>query len=1115
MQYLDSLKQELERTYGIASEARKQGYDPADEVEIKIAKDVASRVEALVGPPGIAKVIRDMEEAGVAREDIAFKLAAGIAGGEIIHGQTEQLIEQAVRTSIGVLTEGMLVAPTEGISKVKVRSNPDGTSYVAVYFTGPIRSAGGTVAALAVALADYARKVAKIGDYRATDAEIERYAEEMNIYEARASHLQYKPPDEDVKWIAKNCPVCIDGDPTEDAEVSVYRDLPRVETNRVRGGVPLVMCEGIAQKAMKVYRYSKKFGLGWDWLEKLIKVKRKESAVEIKPDWTYLEGLVAGRPVFAYPSTKGGFRLRYGKSRTNGLMAKNIHPATMVLLDDFTAVGTHNKIERPGKGAIMSGCDSIEPPLVRLKDGSVLKVRSTLQAKGLRRDVEMILFMGDMLVNYGDFLKSGHPLMPSGWCEEWWAEECKAKNVQPKAFQGAKEAFEFSKNYGVPLHPEYTYFWHDIDANKMKALAYWLAKAEARFDAGELRELSVPMGAEKTVLEELGVEHRVADGKVRLDADQAFTVISCLGLAVSASGGLSTERFDSVYAEDKKALALASELSGLEIKAKAPVYIGARMGRPEKAKEREMEGKVHSLFPTGSPKNRSFTKMYRVLRAKEEKSVYADAARFICPNCKNISTYRRCELCGTRTIAQNTCKACGAHTVKSEHCGPALPYDNRPIAVASLVEMLKKQFGMLPEDIRGVKGLSSSAKIPERLEKGFFRAKHEVYVFKDGTCRFDATDIPITHFRPRELMVSVQKLRELGYAKDWLGNELESEEQIVPLRPQDIIISEYGAEYFMRVTKFMDDMLVGVYNMKPFYNIEKKEDLVGQLFIGLSPHTSSGVLVRLIGFTKANVGFGHPYFHAAKRRNADGDEDAVMLLLDALLNFSRRFLSESRGGTMDAPITISTIIDPREVDDEAHNIEMVFSYPLEFYRAAERFAAPGEVKIKTVKDVLGTPEQYSQLGLTHDTSAVDEGPLRTAYVSLKSIPDKIELEFALEKRIRAVDVKDICERLILSHFIPDLYGNLHSFSRQTFRCSDCNEIFRRVPLVGKCTRCGGKLVLTIHKGGIEKYLEISKRLCDEYGLPAYMKQRLDLIDKEIHSIFEDEKIKQMGISDFM
>ncbi|HSR11438.1 MAG TPA: solute carrier family 23 protein, partial [Thermodesulfobacteriota bacterium] len=70
----------------------------------------------------------------------------------------------------------------------------------------------------------------------------------------------------------------------------------------------------------------------------------------------------------------------------------------------------------------------------------------------------------------------------------------------------------------------------------------------------------------------------------------------------------------------------------------------------------------------------------------------------------------------------------------------------------------------------------------------------------------------------------------------------------------------------------------------------------GHLTIGLAPHTSGGILCRIIGYTDAQVCYGHPFFHAAKRRNADGDEDSVMLLLDGLLNFSRAYLPDSRGG---------------------------------------------------------------------------------------------------------------------------------------------------------------------------------------------------------------------------
>ncbi|MEW6528839.1 MAG: DNA polymerase II large subunit [Candidatus Micrarchaeota archaeon] len=1150
IQYIESLKSELTRLYSVASEARKLGFDPSDEVEIKIAKDVASRVEALVGPPGISKIIREMETEAMSHEDIAFALVEKIVKGEIISTNIEKInanteksiekrIEQAVRTSIGILTEGMLVAPTEGISKLKLKTNPDGTSYIAIYFTGPIRSAGGTIAALAVALADYARKIAGIGDYRATDSEIERYVEEINIYEIRVLHLQYKPRDDDIRWIIKNCPVCIDGEPTEDTEVSIYRNLPRIETNRIRGGVPLVICEGIAQKSTKVYKISKKFGLNWDWIEKLIKIKQKESTIELKPDWTYLEGLVAGRPVFAYPMTKGGFRIRYGKSRTNGLMAKSVHPATMVVLNDFLALGTHIKIERPGKGAVLSSCDEIEPPIVKLKNGSVIKIRTVEKARELLPHIEKVLFLGDILITYGDFLKSGHPLIPCGWCEEWWIEECRAKNIHPKKFESAKEAFEFSRNYSVPLHPNYVYFWHDINTEQIKQLVQWLSLGTPVFDSGEMvmfilqylqqtfdpkkevledKILEDKIEDKKEILEELGVEHNVAHGKIFLGKDDAYVLFATLGLELSTEGKISTQKFDLHYADGKSPFAIINDITGIEIKAKAPIYIGCRMGRPEKAKERAMEGDVNVLFPTRSPKNRSLIKLYKTMKNREGesgKNVYLEIARFVCPNCRNITQYRKCELCNTKTVAQNTCPKCGAHTNQSEHCGPTLCYDQRAVNVVNLIEMLKKQYNNLPEDIRGIKGLSNRMKIPERLEKGLFRARHNVTVFRDGTCRFDATDIPLTYFKPKEIATRVEKLRSLGYTKDYLGDELLNDEQIIPLKPQDIVISVHCAEYFLRVAKFIDDMLIGLYNMQSIYNVQKREDLLGHLFIGLSPHTSSGVLVRVIGFTKASVGFGHPYFHAAKRRNCDGDEDSIILLMDALLNFSRFYLSSIRGGTMDAPITLSTVIDPKEVDDEVHNLELVSSYPLDFYRAAEKYCQPGDVKIKTVKDALSKPEQYEQLGFTHNTKCIEEGCLRTAYVSLKSIPEKINMQFNLQKRLRPINIKDIAEKLILSHFIPDLYGNLRSFSRQTFRCSDCNEIYRRTPLAGKCVKCGGKLLLTINKGGIKKYLEISCKICNEYDLPGYIKQRLDLIKKEIESIFEDEKIKQMGIEEFL
>ncbi|MEM4195403.1 MAG: DNA polymerase II large subunit [Candidatus Anstonellales archaeon] len=1083
--YFDSLRAELEKAYSVASKARAKGFDPTEEVEIAIAKDVAARVEGILGIE-IADEIRRREKEGKSREDIAFELAKEIARGKIVPSRSiEERIEKAVRVGVALLTEGVLVAPTEGIAKIKIKQNPDGSKYVAIYFAGPIRSAGGTVAALSVVLADLARREAGIGDYRPLQKEVDRYVEEINTYEAAVAHLQYKPPEEHIRIIVENCPVCIDGEPTtEDVEVSVNRDLERVETNKIRGGVPLVICEGIAQKAAKVLKYTKKLGIEWTWLEKIIKIKTGEKKIEIKPNPDYLDGLVAGRPVFSYPMAKGGFRLRYGRSRTNGIMAKNIHPAAMVLLDGFIAYGTQLKLERPGKGCVVAANENIEPPIVLLDNGDVVKVRTIQEAEKIKDEVREILFLGDILCPFGDFLKSNTPLLPPGYCEEWWAEEVKAKGVEPKKFSSAKEAIEFSKKHSLPLHPDYLFYWTELNKEELTALATWINSG--KFENGVFVVENAP---EKRFLERIGAEHKLRDGKVLIENDTAVALLFTLS------------NFKNVSVEEEDVTRILSAACGVEIRDKGGTFIGARMGRPEKADEREMDGSPNVLFPTGSDKTRSISRIYTMLKEREGvKNINIEVAVLRCTKCRQLTFYTKCHLCGGKAVVE---EKGGKKT------------DRIPIDLVKLMENTKKTVGFMPSEIKGVKGLMSSYKIPERLEKGFIRAKHSVYVYRDGTARFDATDLPLTHFTPREIGVSVQKIKQLGYTRDYLGNPIENEDQLIPLKPQDILLSEPAAEYLFRISKFIDDMLVNLYGLEAFYNLKNKEDLVGHLVVGLSPHTSAGVLARVIGFTKANVGYAHPYFHTAKRRNADGDEDAVMLLLDALINFSKYFLSDKRGGTMDSPLVLTVFLDPREVDDEVHEMETIESYPLEFYKSAMEMKMPYEVSLPRIKDRLGKPEQYSQIPFTHPTSFIDKGVLRTTYVKLSSVPEKVQAEVSLMKKIRAVDIKDAMERLVLSHFIPDLYGNLRKFSRQDFRCVNCNEKYRRVPLVGKCLKCGGNLTLTIHQGGIEKYFDVSMKLVDGFQLPNYLKQRLVLLGKEIKNVFEDEKIKQTGISDFM
>ena len=99
----------------------------------------------------------------------------------------------------------------------------------------------------------------------------------------------------------------------------------------------------------------------------------------------------------------------------------------------------------------------------------------------------------------------------------------------------------------------------------------------------------------------------------------------------------------------------------------------------------------------------------------------------------------------------------------------------------------------------------SKNKVPELLEKAILRARYDLFVYKDGTVRFDMTDAPLTHFKPCEISVSPETLQELGYHIDQNGTPLTSENQILELKTQDIIITFDCAKYLHRISQFIDD----------------------------------------------------------------------------------------------------------------------------------------------------------------------------------------------------------------------------------------------------------------------------------------------------------------------
>ncbi|HVL86716.1 MAG TPA: DNA polymerase II large subunit [Candidatus Thermoplasmatota archaeon] len=1128
--YFDALKRELDRSYDVARKARARGLDPALEPEIPMAEDLAQRVEELVGPPGVAAQVRELAAAGKNREELSLIVAKDVAASTFAATQNkEKAVDQAVRTGLAILTEGVLVAPLEGVAGVRILRNDDGTDCVAVSYAGPIRAAGGTAQALSLLIADVVRRELGLGRYVPTAQEIERYKEEVAAYKT-VMHLQSNPTPQQVELIVKGCPVCIDGEGTEEEEVSGYRNLPRFQTNKIRGGMALVLSDGMILKASKIQKHVKNLRMdGWEFIDSFANKDKGADAqgqmtdaqgrTIIQADWKFVSEITAGRPILAHPSRKGGFRLRYGRARTGGIASTAIHPATMVLCDDFLALGTQMKIERPGKATVVTPCDGIQGPTVVLDNGDLAYVSNTADARRLRARVRRIVDLGDILVPYGEFAENNKPMPQSPYVHEWWALE--AAKASERGQPGAparpasiEEALRLAGELGLPLHPDWLLCWHDVRADDVRKLSAWV-EADGRWVSHEdVVTLSLPADPTmKELLVELLALHHQRGDRLLLDPDRtAPALLLGLGLdpvapmAAAPDTPIPRRRSWDGYLGPNHALALASHLAGVEVRARSPFRVGARMGRPEKAAERKMSPPVHSLFPIGNEGGlqrlvRDAAKAHQKSRDGTERAGFEVEIGM-----------RRCPSCGKRDFT-NLCE-CGGHT-QPERGRPEKAWVN----LAARIEAAQRRLDLarLPETIKGVVGLVSPTKTPEPLEKGILRAKHEVYTFKDGTIRYDMTDVPLTHFRPREIGTPVERLRELGYTHDVGGEPLSNEEQILELRVQDLIVSRDCGEYLLRAAQFLDELLERFYGLPAFYRAQTPHDLVGHLLAGLAPHTSGAVACRLIGYTSGQAMLAHPFYHAAKRRNCDGDEDCVMLLLDGLLNFSRVYLPEKRGGLMDAPLVLTTRIDPSEIDKEAHNLDVGTRYPAAFYEATMRHADPKEVRkaMDTVESRLGTERQYEGFGYTHETSDLGEGPTVSAYKSLGKMTDKVDAQLSLGAKIRAVDVADVGARVIEYHLLPDLVGNLKAFSRQRVRCTKCNAKFRRIPLKGVCLKCKNNLTMTVYEASVKKYLEVSKRIAERYGVKQYTKQRIDLVEEAMKSLFTNDKVKTTTLADFL
>ena len=911
--YRDILSQ-FEAAQRVAAVARSKGHDPTDAVESKTVFDLADRVNQMLRLDqfeGLVDRLRELLHT-TSKEKAALTISQEIALGKFGALERQEALSYGVRAGLAVMTDGVTVAPLEGISAVSIKQNDDNTDYVSVSYAGPMRSAGGTEAAFSLVIADLTAKKLGMSNYRARQEEIDRFAEELRIYERDVGNFQYKVTDDDIRRAISNIPVEIDGIETDPIEVVVHRNLKRVSTDRLRGGALRVLNDGVIGRANKLSKKLASLNIaGWEFLS-LLKGATQQTANETEKAGAHFEEVISGRAVLSMPRSKGGFRLRYGRSINTGLSTIGIHPAVATLLDYPVVTGTQVKVDMPGKAATIAFVDSIEGPTILTKDGSVVRVSTVSQAEEMHDTLSKIIDLGDVLVSYGDFLENNKALPPSPYVAEWWAQDLgRALSGLPGAQQmldavgipsrralelatspfvtpTAAEAIAISKSIGIPFHPTHTPRFDRVGSSAVADL-----RKSSRIDGSDVViDAAVPQI--RWILNTCLIEHRV-EGDQAIVTGQAALVLRTLLRLEEPDFAASVEEPDYI-----------KRLSGIELGRQSTTTLGIRVGRPEKAMVRRMKPPVHVLFPVGSEGGA----MRDVFAAAKAQRAEIEVVNLYCLRCKERRLASTCEVCGEPTDRFMACPRCNATTqdITCPNCRTkTLSYSKLDYDFRSRLESIRAKMPYNSKPVKGVKGLTSATKFPEALEKGIIRGRHDAYVYKDGTLRIDATNEPLTHFRVSDVKGDIPTLVRLGYTHDIRGAPLEDQSQVVELKPQDVVVpADIGGD-LVKMAQCVDDMLQNLYGLEPFYSVNEPKDLLGKIVIGLAPHTSVGVAGRIVGFSATQVCLANPYWHSAKRRDCDGDGDSLLLLMDVLINFSLQYVPAQIGGYMDTPLLIQPL----------------------------------------------------------------------------------------------------------------------------------------------------------------------------------------------------------------
>ena len=140
--------------------------------------------------------------------------------------------------------------------------------------------------------------------------------------------------------------------------------------------------------------------------------------------------------------------------------------------------------------------------------------------------------------------------------------------------------------------------------------------------------------------------------------------------------------------EDELILKIINRIAPFPIRDKAGIFIGSRMGRPEKAKMRKLAGQPNMIFPIGEEGG----KMRSLQSAMDAGKITSSFPIFYCSKCKRKTPFSVCEICDKPTEKKTYCRECkNTECVTDSH--PKFPFANYELNINEIFPFMLKKLG--------------------------------------------------------------------------------------------------------------------------------------------------------------------------------------------------------------------------------------------------------------------------------------------------------------------------------------------------------------------------------------------------------------------------------------